>query len=466
MRTRAKRHASLREATSRNLRPSRRTLLRGMGAAIALPWLESATPVVAAVSSANGHPQPPVRMCYWYVPNGVHLPDWFPKHAGALVDLPDTLEPLAFAREYLNCFHGLAHNRARTNGDVEGCGHGQGAASFLTGAQAYRSQDDVRVGISADQLYAQHVGDQTRFPSLELGCEAARSGNAFGYSGTYKTHISWRSATLPAPYEMNPKMVFDRLFTEGMYSVTRSTVADRDFYRRSILDYVLDDAKRLRGRVATNDKQKVDQYLDSVREVENRIQNRAARVDAAQLGLQRPAGVPEDFDEHLRLMCDLMVLAFQTDSTRAASFMLTKEATDRNYPWLGFTDGHHELSHHGGDQEKNEKIRKIDRYHISILAYMIEKMMSVKEANGTNLLENSMVLYGSGISDGDRHDHVDLPVILLGKGGGTLRAGQHLVTREDTPMSNLLLTMLRQAGVPVARFGDSTEPLPNLAVAG
>jgi hypothetical protein len=173
-------------------------------------------------------------------------------------------------------------------------------------------------------------------------------------------------------------------------------------------------------------------------------------------------GIPDDFDEHLRLMCDLMVLAFQTDSTRAASFMVTKEATDRNYPWLGFTDGHHELSHHAGKEDKNRKIREIDRYHISILAYMIEKMMSVEEADGTTLLDNSMVLYGSGISDGDRHDHVNLPVIVVGKGGGTFRSGQHLKCRPETPMSNLLLAMLRQGGVPVDRFGDSTEPLPGL----
>ena len=199
-----------------------------------------------------------------------------PAHEGPLVDLPETLRPLSFAREYLNCFHGLTHNTALTNGDSEGCGHGQGAASFLTGAQAYKTQDAVRVDISADQLYARHVGDATRFPSLELGCESARSGNAFGYSGTYKTHISWRTPTSPAPYEMNPKLVFDRLFTEGGSSLTQATVADRDFYRKSMLDYVLDDADRVRDRVAKTDQRKLDQYLTGVREVERRIQNAAA----------------------------------------------------------------------------------------------------------------------------------------------------------------------------------------------
>jgi hypothetical protein len=438
---------------------NRRTLLRGMGAALALPWMES-LPALARSGTASS--KPPVRMCFWYVPNGVHLPAWFPEHEGALVDLPATLRPLSFARDSLNCFQGLTHNTALTNGDREGCGHGQGSASFLTGAQAYQTQDAVRVGISADQVYARHVGQATRLPSLELGCESARSGNAFGYSGTYKTHISWRTQTSPAPYEMNPKLVFDRLFTKGNSSQTRATVADRDFYRRSMIDYVLDDANRVHSRLAKTDQRKLDQYLTGVREVEQRIQHSASPGGLSGIDFPRPVGIPEDFDEHLRLMCDLMVLAFQTDSTRASSFMVTKEATDRNYPWLGFSDGHHELSHHAGDAEKHRKLREIDRYHISILAYMVEKMAVVEEAGGTTLLDNSMVLYGSGISDGDRHDHVNLPVIVLGKGGGSLRSGQFLRYRQETPMSNLLLAMLQQAGVPVDRFGDSTEPLPGL----
>src|SRR5271168_5302365 len=255
---------------------NRRMLLRGLGAALALPWLESLPAVAGAVAKSS---RPPVRMCYWYVPNGVHLPSWFPKQEGPLVDLPETLRPLTFAREYLNCFHGLTHNTALTNGDREGCGHGQGSASFLTGAQAYKTQDAVRVGTSIDQLYARHVGNETRFPSLELGCESARSGNAFGYSGTYKTHISWRTPTSPAPYEMNPKLVFDRLFTKGANNLTQATIADRDFYRRSMLDYVLDDANRIRNRVAKTDQRKLDQYLSGVREVERRIQHAASTVD-------------------------------------------------------------------------------------------------------------------------------------------------------------------------------------------
>jgi len=440
----------------------RRTMLRGLGAALALPWMESLPGASRFASAATGG-KPPIRMCFWYVPNGVHLPTWFPEHEGTLIDLPETLQPLAFARSYLNCFHGLTHNTALTNGDDEGCGHGQGAASFLTGAQAFKSQDDVRVGVSVDQLYARYVGQETPLPSLELGCESPRSGNAFGYSGTYKTHISWRTATAPAPYELNPKLVFDRLFSDNQARATQATIADQDFYRRSILDAVMDDARRIHRRASSTDRLKLDQYLTSVREVERRIQRAAAPVELSTSGIERPEGIPEDFDEHLKLMADLMVLAFQTDRTRVASFMVTKEATDRNYPWLGFTDGHHMLSHHGNEEEKNRKLREIDRYHIAILARMIEQMMRVEEADGTTLLDNSMVLYGSGISDGDRHDHINLPVILLGKGGGTLKPGQYLKCRSETPMSNVLLAMLRNAGVPVDRFGDSTEPLPGLS---
>lgn len=443
--------------------PTRRTVLRGLGAAMALPWMESLAPFARAAGagkSADG--KPPVRMCCWYVPNGVHLPAWFPQREGPLVDLPPTLEPLAFARDHLNTFHGLIHNTALTNGDTEGCGHGQGAASFLTGAQAAKSQDAVRVDVSIDQLYARHVGGVTRLPSLELGCESPRSGNAFGYSGAYKTHISWRTPTSPAPYELNPKAVFDRLFTRGTNSVTQATVADRDFYRKSLLDHVRDDADRVRREVSTNDRRKLDQYLTGVREVERRIQQAAASSADLPVDFARPAGVPEDFDEHLRLMCDLMVLAFQTDSTRASTFMVTKEASDRNYPWLGFTDGHHELSHHANDEEKNRKLREIDRYHVSILAYMVEKMAAVEEGDGSTLLDNSMVLYGSGIADGDRHDHVNLPVLLVGKGGGALRAGRHHACRAETPMANVLLTMLQQAGVAADRFGDSTGTIAGL----
>lgn len=441
-----------------HMRTTRRNLLRGLGAAIALPWLESLPRVAAAATTQR----PPVRMCCWYVPNGVHLPAWFPDREGVLTDLPESLRPLSFARDYVNCFHGLTHNTAMTNGDEEGCGHGQGSASFLTGAQAYRSQDDVRVGISVDQLYARHAGNATPLPSLELGCESPRSGNAFGYSGTYKTHISWRTATSPAPYEINPKIVFDRLFSSEADKAAATTIAERDFYRKSILDYVQDDARRVGERIGSADRRKLDQYLTAVREVERRIQNAGTRVDLADREVRRPEGIPDDFDEHLKLMCDLMVLAFETDSTRAASFMLTKEATDRNYPWLGFTDGHHELSHHGNDEEKNRKLKQIDRYHVSMLAYMVEKMLSVQQADGTNLLDHSMILFGSGISDGDRHDHVNLPVLLLGKGGGTLRSGQYLKCRPETPMANLLLAMLQQADVPVSRFGDSTETLGGL----
>jgi len=271
-------------------------------------------------------------MSYWYVPNGVHLPAWFPATEGPLVDLPETLRPLTFARDYLNCFHGLTHNTALTNGDTEGCGHGQGSASFLTGAQALKTQDAVRVGISADQLYARHVGNATRLPSLELGCESARSGNAFGYSGTYKTHISWRAANAPAPYEINPKIVFDRLFTRGGGKLTKGTVADRDFYRRSMLDYVLDDARRVRNQVAKADQRKLDQYLTGVREVERRIQHPAAAVELPTADFPRPGPRP---------CCRLME---SRDPQRGGNSPWRRTAQPHSaprHPMTGFRGRHH-----------------------------------------------------------------------------------------------------------------------------
>lgn len=442
---------------------TRRTMLQGMGAALALPWLESVTFAkgLNSVGGAAAAGQPPVRIAGWYVPNGVHLPTWFPQHEGVLVDLPATLQPLDFAKEYLTSFHGMTHGKAQTNGDLPGCGHGLGMSAWLTGAQPFRTQDDVKVGVSIDQLYGQAMAGQTRFPTLELGCEPARSGNAFGYSGTYKTNISWRTPTTPAPYELNPKLVFDRMFTRSSGGLSQSTVGERDFYRKSILDYVLDDAEAMKLSIARGDRDKLDQYFTSVREVERRIQNAAQATAVPGIDLTRPKGIPRDFDEHARLMCDLIVLAFQTDMTRAATLVLTIEASGRNYPFLGFTDGHHDLSHHGNDAEKNRKLREIDRYHISLLAYMGEKMMAIKEGDG-NLLDHSMIVFGSGLSDGDRHDHINLPVVLLGKGGGTMKTGQFIKCRPDTPMSNLLLTMLQQTGMEIDRFGDSTQPLAGL----
>ena len=289
----------------------------------------------------------------------------------------------------------------------------------------------------------------------------ARSGNAFGYSGTYKTNISWRSPTTPAPYEINPKIVFDRLFTSRDQGLARGTVGDRDFYRKSLLDYVMDDAARLQHRVSQSDRQKLDQYMTGVREVERRIQNSATSSELNVGTIERPEGVPQDIAEHMQLLCDLQVLAFQTDSTRVSSFMVTIEASNRNYPFLGFTDGHHELSHHGNDDEKNRKLRDIDRFQISVLARMIEKMKAIPEGDGT-LFDNAMILYGSGISDGDRHDHVNLPILVAGSGGGRLKTGQHIRCRTETPMSNILLAMLQAGGVPIDQFGDSTESLRGL----
>lgn len=436
---------------------SRRTVLRGMGASLALPWLDAMQPVFAGAAPAIK--SAPVRMAFIYVPNGKHLPDWFPKHEGVLVDLPPTLQPLAFARDELLTFSGLTHNNARSNGDRPDCDHARGSATFLTGVQAFRGRG-MRVGVSVDQFAASYIGQETRFPSLELGCQPFRAGGGSGYSSAYKSNVSWKTPTTPAPYENNPKLVFDRLFTTGDAKQAQRTLGERDFYRKSILDYVMTDAASIQKSVGRADQQKLDQYLTGIREVERRIERANGPVHVSESQFARPNGIPQDFGEHVRLLGDLIVLAFQTDTTRIASMILAEEANNRAYPFLGISDGHHDISHHGGEPEKHRKLKLIDRYHISLLAHIVEKMKATADGDGT-LLDHSMLLYGSGLSDGDRHDHGNLPVIVVGKGGG-LKTGRHIQCRSETPMSNLFVSMLHQAGIPAERFGDSTGPLQGL----
>ena len=315
---------------------NRRTLLRGRrGPPWPCPGWKASRPSPGRAAKSG---RPPVRCASGTSPTASISPPGSPTARGRWSTSPRRSDLSQVARDYLSTFHGLTHNTALVNGDVEGCGHGQGAASFLTGAQAFQTQDAVRVGISADQVYARHVGDETRLPSLELGCESGPLGQRLRLQrGHHKTHISWLTATSPAPYELNPKLVFDRLFTAGDRKSTGATIAERDAYRKSMIDFVLDDANRLRARVGTADRHQARRVpLRSPHsEVEQRILNAAPLGRGPRRGASSDRrSIPEDFDEHLRLMCDLQVLAFQTDSTRAASFMVTKEATDRNCPWL------------------------------------------------------------------------------------------------------------------------------------
>ena len=442
---------------------SRRTVLRGMGAAIALPWLEAAAPLAAAADAtgkvAAGTGVAPIRMAFLYVPNGIHMKEWKPDKVGTDFELKRVLEPLVPHKDALTILTNLAQDGGRAHGDGAG-DHARALGSFLTGAHPKKTDGaDIKLGVSADQVAASKIGHMTRFPSLELGIErGAQSGNCdSGYSCAYSSNISWRSESVPVPKEINPRLVFDRLFAGDSRDESE---ANRDLRRRrkkSILDFVMEDAGNLSNRLGKNDARKLDEYLTSIREIERRISGNETAASAPD-GTKRPGGIPQDLQEHIRLMGDLMVLAFQTDLTRIATFMFANEGSNRGYGFIGVPEGHHDLSHHGNDPKKHEKIVQINRFHITQLAYMCEKMRAVKEGDRT-LLDNVMIVYGSGLGDGNRHNHDDLPVLLLGKGGGTIKSGRHIKLERETPLNNLYVAMLQRMGVPVEKVGDSNGAL-------
>ena len=438
---------------------SRRTILRGMGAAISLPMLESMMP-----RTALGAPTPdaPRRMAFVYVPNGIHMPDWTPKEEGKLNDLPSILAPLSDHKSKLNVLSGLTLNGARSLGDGPG-DHARSVAAFLTGAHPRKTDGkEIRNGMSVDQAAAEKIGRLTRFASLELGCEPSSQGGRCdsGYSCIYTSNMSWRSPTQPMSKEINPRSVFDRLFGNNVDVEAKKNRAQRDENRKSILDFVMEDAKSLQMRLGSVDQAKLDEYLHAVREIERRIEE-SEKLESQEVEVPdfpRPAGVPQDKDEHIRLMFDMMVLAMQTDSTRVLSFMITNAGSNRSYRHIGVSDGHHSLSHHGGNRDKQEKIRKINEHHVRQLAYFFNKLAAVKEGD-RSLLDNSMVVYGSGIGDGNRHNHDDLPILLAGSGGGAIETGRHLRYKDETPLTNLYLSLLDHAGAPTEKLGDSTGKL-------
>lgn len=441
---------------------SRRTVLRGLGTALALPWLESLLPHAVAAAPVAAAPK---RMLFLYVPNGVHMRDWTPKTAGRDFELPYLFEPLKEFRQDFSILTGLTCDKARPNGDGPG-DHARAMSAFLTGRQARKTHGaDIKVGVSADQLAAQKLGNQTRLPSLEIGCEGGRlAGNCdSGYSCAYSNNLSWRADSTPQPKEINPKLVFDRLFSSENLKEAAEARARRERYRKSILDLVAEDASALKKDLGGADQRKLDEYLSGVRELELRLAK--AGDDAKEVKLPkdavRPAGVPKGYEEHLRLMADVLVLALQGDVTRISTFVFANEGSNRPYSWIGVPEGHHDLSHHESKPEKLEKIKKINRFHLTQLAYLMGKLKAIKEGEGT-LLESCMIVYGSGNSDGNRHNHDDLPILLAGKGSGTLTPGQHIRFRRETPLTNLYLSMLDRVGVNVPSFGDSTGRLSGL----
>jgi hypothetical protein len=434
---------------------SRRTLLRGLGVSIALPWLDAMTPAAKAAATAS-----PNRMAFIYVPNGMNMADWTPKAEGADFELPAILAELRNVRKNFSILTGLTADKARAHGDGGG-DHARALGAFLTGCQPNKTDGtNIRAGVSADQVAAARVGDQTRLASLEIGCDAgAMAGNCdSGYSCVYSSCMSWKSAAQALPKEINPKLVFERLFATGPDSSRQA----RDAKRKSVLDFVRGDTRDLAGKLGANDVRKLDEYFGAVRDIEQRIE-RAEKLPPkkAPEGTKVPEGTPKDYQEHIRLMYDLLALAFQADVTRISTCVMANEGSNRPYPFIGVSDGHHDLSHHGKDPKKLEKIREINKFHARQLAYFLEKMASIREGEGT-LLDHSMIAFGSGNSDGDAHNHDNLPILLAGGGNGTIKQGRHIVYKKETPLNNLWLAMLERMNVKVPGLGDSTGVLHGL----
>lgn len=470
-------------------RISRRTLLRGAGTVLALPLLEAMLPPSSARAAATEKASPK-RLAFVFVPNGINMKTWTPAADGALTPatLTPTLAPLASLTDSMLVLTGLTQKNAFALGDGGG-DHARSAAAWLTGCHPRKTHGaDIKAGISADQVAAKYIGSLTRFPSLEIGIDGgALAGNCdSGYSCAYTSTISWRGEATPNSREVNPRALFNRLFGAGDYEddngapLSPEDRARRQAEDRSILDTVMEEAGSLRRNLGVHDREKLDEYFTSVREVERRLlwtekasiaatnpntDAHGAELKSGAILLKDgvPDHIPSDYAEHIRLMGDMMVLAFQADLTRISTFMFAREGSNRSYPMIGISEGHHELSHHGGAVEKLEKIQKINRFHTDQLAYILQKMQSIRETDGT-LLDNTILVYGGGISDGDRHNHDDLPILVAG-GKGLFRTGRHVTYQDGTPLTNLFMTAFDRIGLPtekIGSLGDSTGKLAQL----
>jgi hypothetical protein len=395
-------------------------------------------------------------MAFVTIPNGVNLDKWWPKE-GKAFELAPTMEPLAALKDQLQVISGLDQINATAGADGAG-DHARASASLLTGCRAKKTSGvDIRVGPSIDQIAADHIGSQTRFRSLELTCDTERQSGSCdsGYACAYDHNVSWRTATSPMPPESNPRLVFERLFGHGTSEERRRSMELRQQMTRSILDFVREDAKSLSQQLSTHDSAKLDEYLTSVREIEQRLARFGQANSQPNPEFDVPAKAPKEFDDRMQAMFDLLALAFQTDSTRIATLMLAHEGSNRPYPQIGISRGHHDLSHHGGKQENLDMIAQIDKHHMSYFARFLEKLNQMKDADGTSILHNSMIVYASGNGDGNAHSHTNLPVLMAGRGGGKLHTGRfHKVA--SMPMSNMYIEMLENLDIhSVNRFGDS-----------
>ncbi|MDE8652536.1 DUF1552 domain-containing protein [Novosphingobium album (ex Liu et al. 2023)] len=438
---------------------NRRTVLRGIGTTMALPFLEAMMPGARAADIAAR----PKRLQVFYSPNGMMMESFRPATVGSGFAMTPTLQPLEPFRDQIAVITGLGHPQAAAMGDRP-AGHGRSCPAFLTGTHVRQTEgSDIRCAVSMDQVYARHLGDATQLSSLELGIDqASLLGSCdIGYSCAYTNGISWMNPTVPMPVTANPRDVFERLFGDGDALDEKSRLAQ---LRRqsSILDFVMDDAARLSGQLGAEDRRKLDEYLEASRAIEKRIQRAGASGGGAQAAtLERPAGMPDSFDEHVRLMIDLQVLAMQADITRVGSFMIGRELSNRTYPEIEVPDSHHMLSHHGKNPDKIVKLARINRHHMEYFAYYLKRMRETRDGEGS-LLDRTLVIRGSAFGDPNDHDHMDLPIVVA---GGLVKGDRHVAVAKGTTMSNLLLAGLHLLDVPAASFGDSTGPLRELALA-
>jgi hypothetical protein len=445
----------------------RRAFLRGLGACLALPTLESFVPArslaAAAPRLATTTGGMPMRMAFIAFANGSNYERWLPKGAGRDYELNETFAPMAELKGKFQIFTNLAHDAANNWGDGAG-DHARSGASFLTGCHAWKTLGSrLHLGISVDQIAAREAGHLTRIDSLQLGVEGARMYGSCdtGYPCAYQYNISWASESLPLAPEPNPRVIFEKLFGGGNGAERAANLRQRLERRRSVLDFVLEDARSLNRELGRNDRQKLDEYLSGIRQIETQIE-KAERFRLPEAAMAEPAGKPEDHTVHVDLMYDLMALAFQTDSTRVISFAVAPEGSNRPFPTLGISEGYHFLTHHAGNQDKIAKVAKIERWYMERFARFLRQLDGMKEPDGTTVLDNSMIVYGCAIGDGNKHNHDELPVVVAGGGGGTLRTGRHVLLPQPMPMTNLYTALLDRMGVKAERVGDSTGRLEDV----
>lgn len=436
----------------------RRTVLRGAAVTMGLPLLEAMTPMSRSAFAAPQPSDRPVRMACIFVPNGVIVPDWKPTGKDRDWKLSKSLQSLEPFKSKLNVIANLAHDNGRAHRDGAG-DHARCASTFLTAARPLKTSGNIRLGISVDQVAATQLAGKTRLPSIELGLVNSRNAGSCdsGYSCAYSSNISWRSETQPMPKETTPRLAFERMFGDGDLGKRRK----QNLLRSSILDVVRADADRMRARLGKNDQRKLDEYFEGIREIEQRIA-RVEEEDAKALpDIEVPFGRVDEFKDHAKLMFDLMTVAFQTDTTRVATLMLDNAGGNRRYTELGIKDDHHGMSHHRDRPELVANLQKIDQYLVEQFSYFLKQLDETPDGQHS-LLHHSMVLYGSGISDGNRHRHDDLPIVLAGNAGGSIETGRYIVPGGETPMGNLFLSMLDHMGTPAESIGDSTGRLTPL----